>query len=192
MRVKYEGIAGSCKILQCTANNNYYFRLPGLKCRRLLHRAFQVADKFRKFVEAGGSLEPFGVVDGGGAGHDLARRDVSADAGLGGDDDSVADCVMAGAGGLSGEDDVGADLGGTGKTHLGAEQGVFADGAAVADLDEVVDLRSGGDAGFADGGAVYGGVGLNLYVVLRGWRGRTGESCTRRNLWGPSGSRAKP
>ena len=42
----------------------------------------------------------------------------------------------------------------------------FADGRAVADLDEVVDLGAGVDAGFADGGAVDAGVGLDFDVVF--------------------------
>ena len=127
--------------------------------------ALQVANEFGKFVEAGGGFEPVGVVDGGGARDDLAGGYVAADAGLSGDDDAVADGVVSGRGGLTGEDDVLADFGGACEAYLSAEEGVFADGAAVAYLDEVVDLGPRGDAGFSDGGAVDGGVGLDFYVV---------------------------
>src|SRR6202022_2072296 len=106
--------------------------------------AFEVADEFGELVEAGGGFEPFGVFDGGRAGHELAGSDVSSDPGLGG------------------EDDVLADPGGAGEADLRTEEGILADGAAVANLDQVVDLCPGSDAGLSDGGAVDGGVGLDL------------------------------
>ncbi len=67
---------------------------------------------------------------------------------------------------LPGEDDVATDKGGAGDADLGAEQGVVPDRGAMADHDEVVDFGAAVDAGFADGGAVDGGVGLNLDMVV--------------------------
>ncbi len=59
-----------------------------------------------------------------------------------------------------------AHVGGAGEADLRAEQRVGPDRGAVADHDEVVDLGAGVDACLADGGAVDGGVGLNLDVVV--------------------------
>src|SRR5664280_2018013 len=73
---------------------------------------------------------------------------------------------MAGDADLSGEDDILADVAGTGETDLRTEQAVFADTGSVADLDEVVDLGVGVDVGFANRGAIDGGVGLDLDVVV--------------------------
>ncbi len=92
--------------------------------------------------------------------------DVAADAGLRGDDHAVADVCCGRRSGLSGEDDVAAHMGRSGEADLRAEQRVLTDGRAVADLDEVVDLGASADAGLADRGAVDGGVGLDLDVVL--------------------------
>jgi hypothetical protein len=69
---------------------------------------------------------------------------------------------VAGYADLAGEDDAFADGGGTGEAYLGAEEGVVAYGRAVAYLDEVVDLGSGVDAGFAYGGSIDAGVGLDF------------------------------
>ena len=85
---------------------------------------------------------------------------------LRGGDGPVADGEVAGDTDLSGEDDVFSDVGGAGEADLRAEQRVGTDGRSVADHDQVVDLGAGVDVGFADGGAVYGGVGLNFDVVV--------------------------
>ena len=63
-----------------------------------------------------------------------------------------------------------------------------ADRGAVADLDEVVDLGAGVDAGFADGGAVDAGVGLDLDVVFKDGAARLQDFVPG----APSDWRAKP
>ena len=134
--------------------------------RKYFAGPLEIPYEFRELVEAGGGFEPVGIVDGGGAGHDLSGGDVPADAGLGGDHDAVADGVVAGACGLTGEDDIFSDPGGAGEADLRAEEGIFTDGAAVADLDEVIYFGSSANAGLADRGPVDGGVGLDLDVVF--------------------------
>src|SRR3989304_10283164 len=85
---------------------------------------------------------------------------------LGGNAHAVADLAVPGHAGLPGENHVVADFGAARQAHLGAEQGVLADRRGVADLDEVVNLGAAADAGFADGGAVNGGAGLDFDVVF--------------------------
>jgi hypothetical protein len=50
---------------------------------------------------------------------------------------------------------------------LGADQRVVSDGAAVAYVDQVVDLGAASDASFAYAGAVDAGVCLDLGIVLQ-------------------------
>jgi hypothetical protein len=52
------------------------------------------------------------------------------------------------------------------EAGLRTQQCIFADERAVAHLDEVIDLGTGGNPGFPNGGAIHGGVGLNLYSVF--------------------------
>ena len=130
----------------------------------------EASKEFGKAVEEGDGAEPLAIIDGGIAADDLAGCDVAGDAALGGGDGAVADGAVAGDADLAGKDDVLADGGGAGEADLGAEEGVFADRRAVADLDEVVDFGAGVDAGFADGGAVDGGVGLDFDVVFEDGR----------------------
>ena len=92
--------------------------------------------------------------------------DIAGDAALRSDNDAIADDGVTDDADLARENDVAAHGARTGETDLGAEQCVFADDGAVADLDEVVDLRPGTDAGLADGGAVDAGVGLDFDVVV--------------------------
>ena len=130
---------------------------------------FEVADAFLEVGEAGkggGVAEPEFVVHGGGAGADLVGVDVAGEAGLGGDDDVVADGEVAGGGGLASEDAVVADFGGAGETGLAADHVVGAELGGVADEDEIVDLGAAADAGLADGGAVDAGIGLDFDVVF--------------------------
>src|SRR3989338_2524459 len=112
------------------------------------------------------ALQPETVLDGGRAGERLAGGDVAVETALGGNAHAVADLAVPGHAGLPGENHVVADFGAARQAHLGAEQGVLADRRGVADLDEVVNLGAAADAGFADGGAVNGGAGLDFDVVF--------------------------
>jgi hypothetical protein len=106
-------------------------------------------------------LSKGGIAADGGPGRDVRR-----DAGLGGGDGAVADGAVAGDADLAGEDDVLADVGGPGEADLGAEQRVFADDEPWPTWTRLSILAPACDAGFADGGAVDGGVGLDLDVVF--------------------------
>ncbi len=88
------------------------------------------------------------------------------DAALGDGNHTVSDSTVARHADLSSKDHVLADMSGAGKADLGAEQRVFADGAAVADVDEVVELGSACDASRADAGAIDAGVGLQFDIIL--------------------------
>ena len=90
------------------------------------------------------------------------------DAALRNRDSSVADFYVAGNAHLSSEDGVIADVGGAGEADLGAEESVLPDGAAVTDVNHVVELSAAGDAGFADAGAIDAGVGLDFDIVFDG------------------------
>ena len=73
---------------------------------------------------------------------------------------------------LACKDDVVADCAGAGEADLGAEQGVFANNGAVADLNQVVDLGPGTNAGLPNGSAIDAGIGLHFHIVLKhGWAG---------------------
>lgn len=124
------------------------------------------AEEFGEAVEERYGAEPLAVVDGGVAAYSLAGWDIVGNTGLSGGDGSVADSAVAGDAYLTGQDDVLADGGGTGQADLGTEQGIFADRRAVANLDEVVDLRASVDAGLAQGSAVDAGISLDFYVIF--------------------------
>lgn len=81
---------------------------------------------------------------------------------LRGEDDAVADAAVAGDTDLTGKDDVIADDRRAGETGLRADECVVADAGSVADLDQIVDLCAFTDFGSADGGAVDGGVCLDV------------------------------
>ena len=106
------------------------------------------------------------IVDGGVAADDFAGFDIVGNAALGRGYGAVADGAVAGNTDLAGEDDGFADGCGSGESDLSAEEGIRAYGRAVAYLNEIVDLGPGVDAGFADGGAVDAGIGLNFDGVL--------------------------
>ena len=59
-----------------------------------------------------------------------------------------------------------AHAGGAGDAHLGHQDHVLADVAVVPDLDQVVDLGAAPHHRVAEGGAVDGGIGPDLHVVL--------------------------
>jgi len=106
------------------------------------------------------------VIDCRVATDDGSWGDVTGDTALGSGDGSIADGIVAGAADLASQNDVFADGGGPGKAYLGAEERVGAHSGAVAYLDEIVDFDPGSDTGFADGGAVNAGVGLDFDVVF--------------------------
>ena len=106
------------------------------------------------------------VIDGGVTTNYLAGFDVARYAALSCSDGPVAYGTVAGYADLASEDDGFADGRGSSESDLSAEERVLADGGPVAYLNEVIDLGSGVDPGFADGGAVDAGVGLDFNGVL--------------------------
>src|SRR5205085_119667 len=83
-----------------------------------------------------------------------------------GDLHAAADFQMSREARLSGDGDVIAELRRSRDADLRHEEAVLPDAHVVADLHEVVDLRSFADDGFAEGGAIDGGAGADLDVVL--------------------------
>ena len=79
------------------------------------------------------------------------------DAALGYSYGAVSDFYVARDAYLPSEDYVVANVGGAGQADLGAEQRVVSDGAAVADVHHVINLRSAADPGLSDAGAVDAG-----------------------------------
>src|SRR3989338_7703628 len=140
--------------------------LAVFQARHFVPRRAQLVVHLRQAGVERHALQPETVFDGGRAGEGLAGGDVAVEAALGGEADAVADLAMTVPAPLSGQDDVVSDLGAAGQPHLGAEQAVLAYARGVADLDEVVNLGAAADAGFADGGAVNGGAGLDFDVVF--------------------------
>ena len=59
-----------------------------------------------------------------------------------------------------------ADSGAAGDADLRAEDGMLADGHIVADLDEVIDFRASLNPGATKSGAVDGGIGSDLNIVV--------------------------
>ena len=126
--------------------------------------------QFWQATEDGGAAEPEFVVDGGVTADDGVGGDVVGDSGLGGRDNAIADFAVPGDADLPGEDNVLSNVGGPGEAGLRAQQGVFADAGAVADLDQIVNLRAAGDAGFSDTGAIDAGICLNFHFVFKDCR----------------------
>ena len=79
---------------------------------------------------------------------------------------SVAYFYVAADADLSGKDYVVAYVRGAGQAYLGAKQRVTSDGAAVTDVNHIVNFCSPADASFADAGTVDAGVGLNLNFTV--------------------------
>jgi hypothetical protein len=106
------------------------------------------------------------MIDGGSAADHGSGGNVVGDAALGYGYGSVSDFYVAADAYLSGQDYVVAYVGGAGQAYLGAEKSVVSDGAAVAYVDQVVDLCAASYAGLAYAGSVDAGVGLDLGVAL--------------------------
>src|SRR5216684_8957490 len=122
----------------------------------------------RQLGIGGAALQPQAVIDGGSAADHGSGGNIVGDAALGYGYGSVADFYVAADAYLSGQDDVVAYIGGAGQAYLGAEQRVVSYGAAVANVDQVVDFCAASDAGFAYAGSVDAGVGLDLDVAFYG------------------------
>ena len=88
------------------------------------------------------------------------------DSATGGNDDAVGDADVANEGRLAGHNDVAAGFGGASDAGLGNEEVVGADGNAMGDLDEVVDLGAFTDACFGEAAAVDGGDSADLYIIF--------------------------
>src|SRR5690606_35443556 len=95
----------------------------------------------------------------------FAGRDAVGHAGLGADGRVGADRDVPADAGLCGHRDVVTDGDGAGQPDLGDEQAVLADLRAVADGDQVAELRAGADDGLAERGAVDRAVGADFDVV---------------------------
>jgi hypothetical protein len=106
------------------------------------------------------------VIDGGSAADHGSGGNVVRDAALRYGYGSVADLDVAADAYLSGQDDVVANVGSAGQAYLGADERVVSDAAAVAYVDQVVELCAASDAGFAYAGAVDAGVGLEFGIAL--------------------------
>src|ERR1035437_8519681 len=112
----------------------------------------------RQLGVGGAALQPQAVIDGRSAANHGSGGNVVRDAALGDGDGSVADFYVAGDAYLSGKNHVVADIRGSGQADLRDEQRVVANGATVAYLNQVVDLRAASNARFANAGAVDAGV----------------------------------
>src|SRR5713101_3952082 len=97
---------------------------------------------------------------------DLARRHVARHPRLRGQDRPLADTHMVGDAHLPRQHGPVADLTGAGHADLADQNHVLSDVAVVPDLHQVVDLRAAADDRRAHGGAVDGGIGADLDVVL--------------------------
>jgi hypothetical protein len=106
------------------------------------------------------------VIDGGSAADHGSGGDVVGDAALGDGDGPVSDFYVPAYAYLSGQDYVVAHVGGAGQAHLGADQRVVSYGAAVADVDEIVQFSAAPDAGLAYAGSVDASVGLEFGIAL--------------------------
>ena len=108
----------------------------------------------------------FGKGHDGAAGVFAGIFDGLADAAAGGDHDEIGDVDMADDAGLPAENDVAAGFCRTGNARLRDDDVVRADNDVVADLNEVVDLGAGGDAGGLKTGSVDGGVRADFDVIF--------------------------
>ena len=111
-------------------------------------------------------LQPISIGDGRISRHELARLDGIGNAGLRRRDGALADRNVSGDADLSCQHDVVFERRAAGDADLTSHQRTSADGDAMRDLDEVVDLRAGANPRFTDGRPIDGRVRPNLHVVF--------------------------
>lgn len=114
----------------------------------------------------GGDATKFGGGHGGCAHDDAVGRNIGVDHGFSGNLAEVADVYLVIDADLSANDDAIAQAAAPGHACLSSDRAGFANGAAVTNLDEIVDLGVAADAGFADGGAIDGTVAADFYAVF--------------------------
>ncbi len=91
---------------------------------------------------------------------------------MGSGDGAIPDGEVAGNPDLTGKRHVMANMSRAGKSDLRAKQGVLSDGRGMPYLDQVVDLGTAPDAGFANNGAIDAGICLDLDLVFEHGRAR--------------------
>ena len=136
---------------------------------------FEFADapvKLGEAVEGSHGFQPLPIFHCRISGVERAGRHIAGHTALGGDDGAVAYAEVASRTYLSGEDAVVPNPGRAGQARLAAQHGVSADLGSVANQDEVIELGTAADAGFADCGAIHASIGLYFDVVFE--HGRAG------------------
>ena len=88
------------------------------------------------------------------------------DAGFGGGDGAIADHGAIRHPHLARQDHAIAEAGAAGDAHLGRQGTAPAGDHAMADVNKIVDLGAGADAGFAHGRAIEGAAAAHLHAVL--------------------------
>ena len=107
-----------------------------------------------------------GIREAGRAFDGAAGFEAGVDAGLAIDFAAAPDVDVAGDSGLAADDDVIFDGGAASEADLAADEAVFADDDVVAYVDEIIEFGAFADDGFAEAGAVEGGVGTDFDVVV--------------------------
>src|SRR5579864_513217 len=125
----------------------------------------QQLNQLGQAVVGGDATQPQLVINGRRSADDGAGRHI-AHARLCSNDCAIANFAVTGGTGLSGKNNTLTDIGGSCESNLCAEQRIFAYCGAVADLNQVVDLRAASDASLANAGAVNAGIRLNLHIVF--------------------------
>jgi hypothetical protein len=123
---------------------------------------FKTAKKFGEAIDEGYGTKPLAVVDGWVAADNFASIDIAGNSALGSGYGPVAYGAVTGDADLTGKDDGFADGSGSSQANLSAEESILTDRRAVPHLNEIIDLGSSMNAGFADRGSIDAGVGLNL------------------------------
>src|SRR5260221_3130260 len=109
---------------------------------------------------------PLPDFDGGKSADRHAGRNIAHDAALGGDLGAGADRQMVGDADLAAHHDTIADHRAAGDADLAADDALSAKPHVVADMDEVIEHRTGTNHGIAGGAAIDRAVGADLDAVL--------------------------
>ena len=136
---------------------------------QLLNSALEVGHELLELgqlAKHGGRAQPVAVGDCRIAGDERPGVDRVGDAGLRRGNHALADRDVAGHADLPGQRHVVFNRHTARHADLRRQQHVAADGDAVRDLHEVVDLGAGADARLANGGTIDGRVGADLDVVF--------------------------